>query len=95
MSISVGSVSVDSSGNGTGSGMALAIWNAMVSNMAGSLPSTAPAAAIISWKQGMAPLATAIASGVVTHLQSNVAIGAGTFKDSVNNNPTTGAGTFS
>lgn len=94
MSIVVGSVSVDNSGNATGSGMSLAMYNALVSAMQASLPASASTASVVAWKQGQALLAGALANGIVPYLTANVVIGPGTFKDSVNNNATVGFGTF-
>ena len=95
MSLTSGTVSVDGSGNVTGSGMALGIYNGLVTSLQPSLPASASAATIVAWKQGQALFATALAAGIVPYLTANVVIGAGTFKDSINNNATTGAGTFS
>jgi hypothetical protein len=92
MSLATGSVTIDGSGNATGSGMALAIYNAIVSAFGASVPATG--ASLIAWKTGQASFAVALATGIVPYLTANAVIGAGTFKDSVNNNATTGNGTF-
>ena len=92
MSLATGTVTVDTSGNATGSGMALDIYNALISAFGASVPATG--ATLVAWKAGQATLAVALATGIVPYLTANAVIGPGTFKDSVNNNTTTGIGTF-
>ena len=82
MSIAAGTVSVDASGNVTGSGMSIAIYNAVVAQLLSTLPASAGATSIIAWKQGQASLAAAIAAGIVPYLTTNVVIAPGTFTDS-------------
>lgn len=94
MTIAVGTVAVDSSGNATGSGMALAIYTAVTAQFVSALPSNATAASVVAWKSGQAQLAIAIAQGVAAYLLANAVIGPGTFKDSISNNSIIGVGTL-
>jgi hypothetical protein len=88
MAMTVGSVTVDDDGTVTGSGMALAIFNAMAALAADLPPSVLAQVVVLSSgakgtvetrnKQGITAFATALATGIVGYVQSNAVVTIGT-----------------
>lgn len=69
--MSAGSVSISASGTATKSGMAGGIYDQLISVLGGDIPSGANG---VPAKENFAKLATAIATGVVSHIVANAQV---------------------
>lgn len=87
MALSAGSVSVDSEGVVSGSGMARALLEAFIAKWPDV--SSAP-----SWRQGLAGLAEAIAEAVVTEIATNAEVRITTSDDGLQRDPVSGTPTL-
>lgn len=68
-----GSVAVDDSGNVTGTGYALALFNARWAVLSPKIAATSPPASIVDAKKGVAEVANADA-GVIAYIQANAQV---------------------